>query len=232
MQRPLFPPGSLPHLASHALTLAVGATMALYPAAAGAVETNFVGFSNACFGAAPCIPPTTPTTATQSITFNGLTYNNSTFNVTTAGGFVAIGNMIGTPNVDNFGSFTLAGSPFVYDGQHFDLRVTFTAPPSTVPSSVIFTDTITGTVSAADNGGIFVDLDNTVKHFTFGSGDAAGSFDFFVNDVSLTAGHSIALTGTITVISPVVTSVPEPETYALFLAGLGALGFVARRRKG
>ena len=87
-------------------------------------------------------------------------------------------------------------------------------------------------MSAVDNGGIFIDLDNTVKHFTFGSGDTAGSFDFFVNDVSLTAGHSIALTGTITVISPVVTSIPEPETYALFLAGLGALGFVARRRKG
>ncbi len=28
-----------------------------------------------------------------------------------------------------------------------------------------------------------------------------------------------------------VTAVPEPETYALMLAGLGVLGFVARRRK-
>ena len=27
-----------------------------------------------------------------------------------------------------------------------------------------------------------------------------------------------------------VTAVPEPETYALVLAGLGALGFVARRK--
>lgn len=28
-----------------------------------------------------------------------------------------------------------------------------------------------------------------------------------------------------------VTAVPEPETYAMFLAGLGALSFLARRRK-
>ena len=29
-----------------------------------------------------------------------------------------------------------------------------------------------------------------------------------------------------------VTPVPEPETYALMLAGIGVLGFLARRRKG
>jgi hypothetical protein len=28
-----------------------------------------------------------------------------------------------------------------------------------------------------------------------------------------------------------VAPIPEPETYALMLAGLGAMGFIARRRK-
>ena len=29
----------------------------------------------------------------------------------------------------------------------------------------------------------------------------------------------------------VTAAIPEPETYALFLAGLGAMGFMAKRRR-
>jgi hypothetical protein len=36
----------------------------------------------------------------------------------------------------------------------------------------------------------------------------------------------------ITLNTPVAAPVPEPETYAMMLAGLGLLGFAARRRKG
>ncbi len=220
-----FPAAAGIHLRRSAVALAAGTLLALGSGAASAVETTFTGTASGCFGL-DCVPASTTSTGT----LGGLTYTNSTFNVTSAGGIASIGNMPGTPNLANLGSFTLTGATFSYTGTHFDLLVTFTAPPGTTPNSVLIKDTLTGVVTATDNGGIFIDFDNTKKHFTFGSGATAGAFDFFVNDVSLTpgagSGKSIAASGTI-----FVSSVPEPETYALFLAGLGAVGFIARRRK-
>jgi hypothetical protein len=62
---------------------------------------------------------------------------------------------------------------------------------------------------------------------------AAGSLGpaYFAADVVWTADtQSFGATGAIGV-THVTTPVPEPETYALFLAGLGAMGFMARRRR-
>lgn len=44
-------------------------------------------------------------------------------------------------------------------------------------------------------------------------------------------GSQINYSATMTSLTPVVMAVPEPETYAMMLAGLGMLGMAARRRK-
>ena len=65
-------------------------------------------------------------------------------------------------------------------------------------------------------------------------------WNFFSTTVNLTGGSNNVLSfyalgtsdGVGTSLDNVsVTAVPEPETYAMFLAGLAALGFMSRRRK-
>ncbi|MCR5866336.1 MULTISPECIES: FxDxF family PEP-CTERM protein [Aquincola] len=58
---------------------------------------------------------------------------------------------------------------------------------------------------------------------TFTANLAAGDYFYTVKGVG-TPGSTYAL-------KSVVAAVPEPETYALFLAGLGAIGFMAARRR-
>lgn len=66
-----------------------------------------------------------------------------------------------------------------------------------------------------DNGALFTGVgDSSVKgRFVDNSGSKVGAL----------VSEAISLTPT--------TPIPEPETYALMLAGLGVLGFAARRRK-
>jgi hypothetical protein len=83
------------------------------------------------------------------------------------------------------------------------------------------------------SGGGYVDpLNFTVKNATIsdfarlsvGSGTPA----YFAADVINGSGN----TGTVGAISPgVVAAVPEPETYAMLLAGLGMIGAAVKRRK-
>lgn len=212
-------------------TVLAGAAAAAMVLASGSVaaQTVFTGYTDGCFATLPATSCTPVTAAgTQSASFAGLTYDNSTFNVTTSAGFAAVGNMPGSSNFNNLGSFMLASSPASYNGNHFDLRVTFIAPPGTTPGSVVINDLLMGSVSSTNTGGVFIDFDNSVRTFSYGSGATAGTFTFQVNDVSVTAGDRVAITGQI--LTP-VAPVPEPETYALMMAGLAALGFVGRRRK-
>src|SRR6266480_6407314 len=105
--------------------LAAVAIFVAFASPAHAVE--FIGFTDGCFG--PACAPVSNSASTPVSLLPGLTYLNSTFDVTTSGGFVSIGNAPGNPNVDNLGSFTLTGDPATYTGNHFNLLVSFTAPP-------------------------------------------------------------------------------------------------------
>ena len=75
----------------------------------------------------------------------------------------------------------------------------------------------------ADNGGRFFFLDYST------TGDVGSASNFVSNAFFKGSLDDIApLIGAGGTITP---TIPEPETYALMIAGLGALGFVARRRK-
>ena len=112
-----------------------------------------------------------------------------------------------------------------------------------VPVSVNILEVVGGTYSlwsmGADNaiGGSGANADTSMNAWTWnfngGTGSVsntvtpllAGSYYYAVG--GLAAGVS---GGQYTLVST-VTEVPEPETYAMMLAGLGALGFLARRRR-
>ncbi len=91
--------------------------------------------------------------------------------------------------------------------------------------------------------GIFTDIDwaNTTLNGNKGSVIASGSgFDFgtvavtnstppFTLNIAHTTSSSLAnYAGSITAVA---AAVPEPESYAMFMAGLGIMGAVARRRR-
>jgi hypothetical protein len=94
-------------------------------------------------------------------------------------------------------------------------------------SHVLFNLTGTGTVFQTSGG----DLSYGTYLATHG-----GSFQFSnlnLNGALINTGGNVQFVSgaQIPTFSPFTVPIPEPETYAMLLAGLGLLGWVGRRRK-
>lgn len=215
--------------------IATSCAVALVPAVVSAQVIPYAGYTNGCFGMS-CVPPSTATFSNAILA--GLTYENAGFGGNTLGGFAAIGNVangVGGMELDNLGAFYLSSSSNAYAGSIFNLAVTFTLPGMVGAN---YGATLTGSVNA-NQGGVFIDFDNTPQTFAYVGATTTGTLTFWVNDVSIiapTAGATagIAMSGNLLLTEDSGTGgqiTPEPATFALMLPGLlGVLGVVRRRR--
>lgn len=208
------------------LTAIAAATMGIASSTAGA-QIAFSGNTFGCFYSAA----TTPADCTGLMsTVGNLAYKGSTFSVTSnpADGLVSIGGAPGTPNVNNLGSFTLNDGTYDYTGKRFALFVNFTNPAGVVGNNA-YGAVVTGNLSNATTGNVFVDFVNTPNNFTFTDGT---KLSFGVDDLSLddnaTGMATVAVTGH-GYATP--STVPEPSSMALMATGLIGLVPLVRRRK-
>lgn len=209
--------------------LAFAAALAL-TAQANAAEVTFTGSATGAFG----VGSPSNTAVLSPVGGGQLNYYGSSFNGTTANGFLAFGgNAVASypGNQDNLGSMNLTSTAASYSGNTFTLLLTFTAPAGiSGGQSQTFAANLTGQVVNTTTGGVFIDFDNTPRTISFNNmSTGPGLFTLAVNDISLNPGQLIALSGTITSASSTPVGIPEPGS--LLLLGSGLIGFSLLSRR-
>ncbi|HUS04963.1 MAG TPA: PEP-CTERM sorting domain-containing protein [Bryobacteraceae bacterium] len=186
-------------------------------------------------------------------TYQGLSFSGSTFSCITdaINNRCDLGNIPGTPNVDNLGSLQLSIPPDLanYNGLGFTLTVTFTAPAGTSPNPSTFTGSLSGFVSV-NTGGVGITWvgngpqpDGTVPLPPFHTPSSAGGAGFiqytastgpFVLHVNPTnnAPPNSNPGSTIVPITGHIhdrSAIPEPTTMSLMGLGFVVAGLLGRK---
>ncbi len=170
-------------------------------------------------------------TGTTSVQTGGK--RNATLSSTTAG--ILTGTFLGYEALDDdTWTFSLAS------GTIFNKTATpdVTAISGAVSAGLLnftFADLFTGTTVNNGGGGIGVNGMFT-SYMVFGTGVGAGFVPYTkggLYDVVIGFNDGLQVDGDYDdlIVGLKVVAIPEPETYALLLAGLGAVGFIARRRQ-
>ena len=110
-----------------------------------------------------------------------------------------------------------------------------TRTPSSGPfnSAPIVSDGVTLTGGDGQTGAVTFSILQPgfdLLHIHFGKGDLFFDWNYAVNNTFTINGLPQGISN-VDAFWPHTTAVPEPETYAMMLAGLGLLGFAARRRR-